>query len=95
MRLHLQPAVTGSATMTPLPGLCVELNAWRAEVGGKMLCTLHWEAQSLAQEEDGGSLQGTGFAKFFNLYLNEPGEGPAAVLGAARCLVWNVRLNTV
>lgn len=59
-----------------------------------MLCTPRWEAQSLEQEGDGGSLRGTVFVQFFNLYLNEPGEGSAAAASAVRCLVWNTRLKT-
>lgn len=40
-------------------------------MGGKMLCTLHWDAQSLEQEGDRESLQGTVCVQFFNLYLQE------------------------
>ena len=49
----------------------------------------------MEQEGDGGSLQGTVFVQFFNLHLNKPGEGSAAALSAARCLVRNTRLKTV
>lgn len=62
-------------------------------MGGKMLCTLHWDAQSLEQEGDRESLQGTVCVQFFNLYLQERGEGSAAAVRVVRCLLQNTAEN--